>query len=173
MEKDEQLRKTRGTEFVSYAIKRMAQDAGYGARLRRADNPATESQSWEHLVGWCDLEKPWERTSFASIAAALARAKPEKDGAWGIGRALASCYDEKKDSQPARARLRRLLACDDAEEACRVLRPMLALIRSKGKPLCYARLLDELLWFGEKRKLRWAEDFFGRREQDDSDHVHP
>ncbi len=149
----------RGVKFARYVIDRVKSDMAFGARLRRADNPATEFQAWEYLIRWCDIEKPWERLPFILIAAALARAKRNSDGNLGLGRSIAGCYDEGRDSEPAKARLRRLLACDSVEEACRVLRPILSLIQSKGKPLCYGGLLDELLWFsnfGERQKTRWA-----------------
>lgn len=169
MENTASVQKSKGEAFADYVIKRIGEDKAFGAALRRADNAATEYQAWEYLIGWCDIEKPWERLPFSTIAAALARARPAKDGFLGIGQAIAACYEAGRDSDPAKARLRRLLACDSIEEACRVLRSMLSLIQSKGKPLCYGKLLDELLWFGEKQKLRWASGFYGRRETDDRD----
>lgn len=163
-------KKGKGESFAAYVIERIKNDNGFGAVLRRADNPDTEYQSWEHLVSWCDIEKPRERLPFCIIGAALARAKPQKDGSSGIGRSLSTCYEDGRESDPAKARLRRLLACDSVEEACRILRPMLSLIQSKGEPLSYGRLLDELLYFGDgsKQKVRWATDFYGRRSDDDS-----
>ena len=90
MENTTQDTLTRGQAFVVFALPRIHADPGYGAALRRADNPATEYQAWEHLTSWCDLEKPWERLSFATIAAALARAKPQHNGNQTIGRAIAA-----------------------------------------------------------------------------------
>ncbi len=164
---DESRRRSRGEGFVAFVLKRCQQDKGEAARLRRADNPATEYQSWEILSAFgVDLEKPWERLPFACIAASLARSKRELDGDCGIGRALAGCYEDGNESDQARARLRRLLACDSVEEACRILRPLLSLIESRGRyPLSHARLLDELLrfhWDDQSIKARWAQDFYRR-----------
>lgn len=162
---------TRGESFATHVIQRLLLDSAYGAALRRADNPATEYRAWEHLIHWCDLEKSWERIPFATIVAALARAKPKQDGHLGVGRAVAACYDKGADSDAAKARLRRILACHSVEEVCRVLRGILRLIQSRAVPICYGHLLDELLYFGEKQKVRWATDFFQRRAEYDSDHA--
>lgn len=166
--------KTKGKAFVEYIIKRLPTDNAFGARLRRADNRATEYQSWEYLVKWCDIEKPWERLPFALVAAALAKAKPKTIGHIGIGKGISHCYDDRQNSDAAKAKLRRLLACNSTEEAVLVLRPLLSLVQSKGVSLDYGKLLDELQWFGthgEKQKLRWANDFYGRRDEHDSNNV--
>lgn len=169
MEKASEFKKDKTESFVGFVIEKLKVDTGFGAALRRADNPATEYQSWEHLASWCELDKPWVRLPFATIAAALARAKPQKDGYMGIGQALAACYG--KNTDPAKARLRRLLACRSTEEACRIMRPILSLIASKGQgsALDYSSLLRDLLYFGEKQRLKWAEDFYGRRRNDSDD----
>ena len=82
------LKKSRGQIFVEYVLDRIKNDNAFGAALRRVDNTATESQSWEYLVHWCDLDNARERRSFAAIAAAIARVKPERDGYLGIGKAI-------------------------------------------------------------------------------------
>lgn len=166
MEQEKTEKSSRGHAFVEYVLQRMKEDTGFGAALRRADNPATEHQAWEHLARWCDLEKAWERLPFATIAAALARAKPARNGHQPIGQALAACYDDGNQSDNAKSKLRRLLACDTVEEACRVLRPLLGLMASKEKAqLDYGSLLDDLLKFGDGEwiKKRWAMGFFGKR----------
>ena len=165
----ETLKKGREQAFIEYVLARMKNDNAFGAALRRADNPATEYQSWEYLAGWCDIDKAWERRPYATIASAIARAEPAADGSLGIGKAIAECYkdDGGNQSESAKSKLRRLLACDSTEEACVILRPLLSLISSHGAHVGYGKLLNELLYFGEKTKEKWAVDFYGRRWDDD------
>ena len=156
---------SRGQAFVKYVLSGMKADSAFGAALRRADNPATESQAWGYLSHWCDLDKDWERRPFVTIAAAIARTKPSADGMFGIGKAIALCYDDGNKSDSAKSKLRRLLSCDSVGAACSILRPLLSLIASKDVRLNYGQLLNDLSYFGdgEKVKQRWAVDFYGRR----------
>ncbi len=155
--------------FVDYIISRCQADNGLRAALKRADNPATEYQSWEVLAGFhVNLEFENQRLPHAAIAAAIARAKVEENGTVRIGRAIARCYEDGNASDQAKARLRRLLACDSVPEACRILRPLFSLIEAKGNiVLDYAALLKDLLWFNHDEsqiriKARWAQDFYGK-----------
>jgi CRISPR system Cascade subunit CasB len=153
--------------FVKFTVDQCQQDKGLAAALKRADNPATEYQCWEHLAAFhIDLEKDYQRLPYATIAAAIAKAKAEHNGNTGIGRAIALCYEDGNNSDQAKAKLRRLLACETVDEACRILRPLFSLIDAKaGITLNYAQLLEELLkfhWNNQRVKTRWAQDFYGR-----------
>jgi CRISPR system Cascade subunit CasB len=155
--------------FVGYVIERIAKDNGFAARLKRADNPATEYQSWEILAGFgIDLEKEWQRLPYCVIGAALA-VKPASNGTTSLGGAIAACYPEGNQSEQAKARLRRLLACTSTSEACRILRPLLALMASRNVTLDFARLLNELQWFSgssrERIRARWAQEFYRRADE--------
>lgn len=166
-------------DFVKTVIEKLkGPDTAFGAVLRRADNPATEYQCWGFLCQgwnqqrWCDIEKSRERKPYTLIGAALARAKPDRDGGLGIGRAIARCYPDEdvfsaQNNSPAKVKIRRLLACDTVEEACGILRPLLALIISRDAALNYAKLLSELLssdeYFNEYVKPRWAKDFYYKK----------
>jgi len=157
----------RDERFVSGVIQQCLKDKGLAARLRRADNPATEYQSWELLAAYgIDLEKDYQRLPFVTVVAAIAKAKVEHNGRVGLGRALAACYDDGRDSNQAKARLRRLLACDDLPELCRILRPLLSLIDSKAsQTLDYTRLLGQLRRFpfnAQQVKAQWAQEFYGQ-----------
>lgn len=155
--------------FVDYIIKRCDENSGLRATLKRADNPATEYQSWEVLAGFhINLEYENQRLPYASIGATIARSKIEKNGTIKIGQSIANCYDDGNSSDQAKAKLRRLLACDSVPETCRILRPLFSLIESKSNSsLDYASLLDDLLWFGNEDnqiriKSRWAQSFYGK-----------
>lgn len=164
----------RDDRFVSGVIQQCQQDKGLAARLRRADNPATEYQSWELLAAYgIDLEKDYQRLPFVTVAAAIAKAKVERNGRLGLGRALAACYEDGRDSDQAKARLRRLLACDDLPELCRILRPLFSLIDSKGsQALDYTRLLGQLRRFAfntQQVRAQWAQDFYGQSATTDAE----
>lgn len=162
---------SREVAFVSYLCQRCQHDKGFAARLRRADNPATEYQSWDTLAAFgVNLEWAEERQPFALIAAAVARSDQACNGSLSLGQAIALAFSEGRESSQAKARLRRLLACDDTEEICRILRPLLTLIHSRVKPpLDYAALLADLRWFhrhADRTKARWAQQFYGRLEKE-------
>jgi CRISPR system Cascade subunit CasB len=166
-------RPSKSAAVVNYTIERCQRDNGLAAALRRADNPDTEFQSWEYLSVFVDLDNARRRLPYATVAAAIARAKAERNGSVGIGRAIAECYEDDNQSDQAKAKLRRLLACEQVEETCRILRPLLRLIEAKAaSQLDFARLLDDLLYFNfdpQRVKSRWAQDFFRRSEREATD----
>lgn len=167
-------KKNRDQTFVEVVIDRCQKDKGMAARLRRSDNPSMEYQSWE-LLGWfgVDLEKDYERLPFVTVAAAIAKSKADRNGSLTLGKAILACYDNDRGSDQAKARLRRLLACTELPEACRILRPILTLIDSKvGQPLDFVRLLRQLRFFGfesgQRTKTQWAQEFYGQPTQAES-----
>lgn len=165
---------SREARFVTYVLTRTQQDKGLAACLRRADNPATEYQSWEFLAGFgIDLDNEVQRLPFVTLAAAIAKAKAQCNGSLKLGQAVAACYSDGANSDQAKAKLRRVLACDDLPELCRILRPVLALINSRvPQPLNYTRLLQQLrsfAWDTQKVKSQWAQEFYGRTTENSND----
>ena len=161
--------KGKSQRFVDYVINRCEASNGVRAALKRADNPATEYQSWEVLAGFqINLEHENQRLPYATIAAAIARTEPNHNGNVRIGQAIACCYEDGNASDQAKAKLRRVLACDSVAEVCRILRPLFSLIEARGGlMLDYSQLLDDLLWFSHDNsqlriKARWAQDFYGK-----------
>ena len=162
-------KKSWAQRFVETSVARCINDKGLAARLRRADNPSTEYQSWDFLGSMgVDLEKDYQRLPFVTVAAAIAKSKAERNGSLPLGLAIAACYPEGNQSDQAKLRLRRLLACTELPEVCRILRPVLTLIESKvNQPLDYVRLLDQLRFFtfNEQRvRAQWAQEFYGETE---------
>jgi len=159
----------RNKKFINYLFERSQKDKGFAARLRRANNPATEYQCWEIMGAFgIDLENKHERQVYALVAAALANSCADQNGLLGLGKAIALSYPDGNEDKQAIARLRRLLACDSVSEVCLVLRPLLSLIQSRvTQPLDYEQLLSDLLWFGERTRARWAQQFFARTQPED------
>ncbi len=160
-------KQSRTERFVNYVLDRIKKDNGFAAQLKRADNPATEYQSWELLAHFgVDLEKEWKRLPYCTVGAALAKAKPAANGKLPFGAAIAACFDEGSQSDQAKARLRRLLACTSTSEACRILRPLLTLMTNRGVTPDFVQLLEQLLWYSGNRqeqiRARWAQEFYRR-----------
>ncbi len=165
----EELKESKQEWYVRAVIDRIKKDTAMAAALKKADNPATEFKAWEYLADYkVDLEKPRERIPYVTISAALARAKPDKDGLLSVGQAIARSGKDGVPGDQERARLRRLLACDTTEEVCSILRHLLSLLSSRDIKISYGKLLNELVWFEkdpQKTKAKWAQSFF-RKEED-------
>ena len=156
---------TRSGAFIHYLFEHCQHDKGFAARLRRASNPATEYQSWEILGRFgINLENDAERRVYGLVSAALANSRAQTNGSLKLGQAIALSFPDGSNSDQAKARLRRLLACESVEEVCRILRPLLSLIQSRvSQPLDYENLLNDLLFFnrgGERVRARWAQQFY-------------
>ena len=77
---NETKKKSRGQAFFRFVMNLTESDKGRAAALRRADNPSTEYQSWEHFATFgIDLGKPYERLPYGLIAAAIVKAKLKKN----------------------------------------------------------------------------------------------
>ena len=146
-------------KFVHSILSRL-DDRRLRACMRRADNKDTEYQAWEYLIPFgLPMDVSPKHQAYILVAAALAKYEPGEDGKYNLGKALSGIYGEGNAEQ-AKTRLRRLLACASTQEVCTVLRPMLGLIAKSCYPLSYARLMEDLLYFNEHIRKRWALDFF-------------
>lgn len=160
----------RDERFMHHAIACCQQSKSWAARLRRADNPVSEHHVWDLLIAF-NIDLGEERLPYLTLVAAMAKAKATRNGSLPFGRAIAACYDEGSDSEQAKTRLRRVLACTDEPELCRIVRPVLALINSRvSEPLDYVRLLRQMRVFAldaQRIKAQWAQEFYGRIDQND------
>lgn len=89
--------------FVGFVLERASaapkiKDTGFVARMKRADNPDLEYQVWNILLKFnVDIEFAARRLPFCLIGAALCRRQPEKDGIFGLGASLRSCFGDDED----------------------------------------------------------------------------
>lgn len=159
--------------LVAKVFARCKNDNGFAATLKRADNPDTAYQAWEILATYgVPLNKESIRKPHALIFAAIARSSKEQDGSLRFGAALANAYqdDGGRDSNAAKAKLRRILACDNVVEVCQVLRPILQLICSRGVGISFEKLLKDLKSFNPEKTLAfWAQDFFGSKSKENEE----
>lgn len=157
--------------YVNSVIERIKKDTAMAAALKKADNPNTEFRAWEYLADYqVNIENSKERIPYATISAAIARAKPPSDGILNLGQAIARSGKDGIPSDQERARLRRILACDTVEEACTILRSLLSLINSRDLKISYGQLLYELCWFEKNpqtTKARWAQFFFRNKGEEE------
>jgi len=165
--------KQKEPSLVANVFARCKNDKGFAATLKRADNPDTAYQAWEILAALkVPLDVDSKRLPYALVLASVARSSKEKDGTLGLGAALANAYqdDGGRDSDAAKAKLRRILACDNVVEVCRVLRPILQLICSRGVGISFEKLLKDLIFFNPEKTLAcWAQDFFGSRSKENEE----
>ena len=164
--------KTRTELFVDRVISRLKTDNGFRAAMTRADHEATAPQAWRFLLelGNADLENDSERQAFALVGAAMARERTETNGTQSLGRALFCCkVDPKEADDSIERRLRRILACENSSELVAVLRQTIRFMQRSDKVrLDYEWLLRDILFFNEKTKVRWAQDYYGRHEDEDA-----
>ena len=162
---------TRTERFVESVISRIKKDNGFRAAMTRADHESTAPQAWRFLLdlGNVDLGNEPERLAFALIGAAIARERTESNGKQSLGQALYYCKaDPKEEDSSIERRLRRILACEDRLELITVLRQTIWFMqRSEKVSLDYERLLSDVLYFSERTKVRWAQDYYGRRDGED------
>lgn len=160
--------------FVKDVHEGIRRDHGYRARLRRALSPAQEPMIWGNLTRYMDISRSTDRAMFALVGASIALEDAGTPGTLGLGATLRACGPDKAlddKSDPQVARLRRILRCNSGDELAAVLKPVLALIRSRhpGR-LDYARLLDELLSFDkvpEIIKAKWVSDFYRKNSEEE------
>ncbi len=165
-------RKYETKRFVESVISRIKNDNGFRAVMTRADHEATAPQAWRFLLelGNVELGNDSERQAFALVGAAMARERTEKNGSQTLGKALYCCKaDPAKEDESVERRLRRILACENRLELIAVLRQIIRYVqRSEKVRLDYERLLSDILYFSDRKKVQWAKDYYGRGSKDEN-----
>lgn len=148
----------RAMGFMAY-LSRYKNDRGALANLRGGLSAARRQRAWPLLGGFNDAIGAIGNPVFEMVAAMWAGA-PELDSP-GIGNFGATLRRLAGDLSSFEGRFKRLLTCDTREEAVEHVAPVVRAAQAKGVKLDYTRLLSDLLWWGERVKVEWAQAFWG------------
>lgn len=150
--------------FLRFLIERR-DDRGVMADLRCSLIGARETRAWPHLALFCDLTNPQSRTVFSAVAAAGSITPAAMvDSGDDIGttmRKIAIEHQGEKGLNSFRLRFQRLLSCDTREELVEQLHSIFQAAKARGLTINTAKLFDDLWFWGEKVKIRWAQAFWG------------
>ena len=136
-------------------LRSLKNDRGALANLRCALIPARRHRAWPLLARVGGIDDP-----IAETVAALYAYHPEESNNGNLGdtcRQLAGTHNSFD------GRFRRLLACD-RNELCERLRAVVLAAKAKGIPVNYQALVEDLCWWGERVRIRWAQAFWSGAE---------
>ncbi len=151
--------RTKIERFLDWAEK---QDRGTFANLRRGFSSGTAHRCWPYISRYCDLRKNHERIVWQTIAAGFAtHGSTCETGNFGTTMRRLALEGSSGKPEDALAsfdtRFRRLLTCTMATEVCLHLPGIIRAAKNKNNiPINYATLFNDLHYWGERVKLRWA-----------------
>ena len=149
--------------FTAY-IKGNYANKGFMADMRKAASTATRHYAWPMMAPFCDLKVHAQEEAFSLVGCALARSRKDVPSTGNLGASLRvmTLLDKRFPGKggPTDGRMKRLLACRSSVEMCRLLRPVLGLVQSKGVGVDHAKLLEDILGWGETVRRNWAAAYY-------------
>jgi CRISPR system Cascade subunit CasB len=158
----------RGARFLE-GLRKITNDRGKMAALRRAASPGTEHQAWPVIYS---LGEDIGGVAACTVGAFFAEHPHEDSQAFSFGttcRKIAT--DNGKEFEIADSferRFRRLLACDSVDDVAGQLKAWIRFASSKGVGVNYEKLFWDLLaWnnHSDRIKLDWARGFWPVRRE--------
>jgi len=152
--------KERAEQFVA-ALRRLRNDRGKLAALRRGLSPATVMDAWPVVAAsGGDIGQ-----RVFVVTGALFASHPEESNARNFGETCRRIgqADGKEVPESFERRFRRLLSCTEAEDVLEQLRSWIRLAAGKGVGVNYESLLfDLLLWnkYTDDIRVKWAKSFW-------------
>jgi CRISPR system Cascade subunit CasB len=140
-------------------LRRLKDDRGAMADLRCALNPTRLPRAWPMLARVGGIGSP----RVESVAGLFAYHPDETDK----GNLGTTCLRLRQQNESFDGRFRRLLSCD-RDEICERLRPVILAAKAKGIPVNYEGLFADLCYWGERVKERWAREYWGAPEGEES-----
>lgn len=149
--------------FISY-LQRYRKDRGALANLRGSLSKARRANAWPLLAGF-QSGGAIGNCAYETVAALWAGdAEAHAADSQNLGTTLAEL---KGGHSSFELRFKRLLTCDRTEISEHVAAVVHA-AQAKGKSVSYARLLSDLLCWGDDVKVSWAKAFWGATETEDN-----
>ena len=133
------------------------------AQPQQVFSDTTAHRSWPYIASWCDLENKRERVITQTISAGFATFETSSPGTnLGDTLRLLAMGDSKSEQglKSFEGRFRRFLTCSSAEEVCTLLPGIIRAGKSKAIPINFVKLYEDLLYWGEKVKIRWSKSFW-------------
>jgi CRISPR type I-E-associated protein CasB/Cse2 len=138
---------------VMALLRSLEKDRGAMSSLRSALIPARRHRAWPLLARVAGIDDP----VIEAVAGCYAYHPLETH----VGDFGDTCRKLADTHTSFDARFRRLLACD-RDELCERLRPVILAAKAKGIPINYETLVADLIWWGERVRVRWAQSFWGQ-----------
>lgn len=151
-------------------LRKIQNDRGKMAALRRGLSEATKREAWPVIAG---LGEDIENRAAITVAALFAEHPVEAANARSLGqtcRSIATNNGQSSDIPDSfDKRFRRLIACDTAEEVAGQLSAWVRLAKSRGVGMNYQELFNDLAYWhldADRKRVRWARDFWAPRRDD-------
>lgn len=140
-------------------LRRLKNDRGAMADLRCALNPTKLPRAWPWLGHVGGIGNPRIET-----VAGMFAYSPDETHTGNLG---TTCRRLAAESNSFDRRFQRLLSCD-RDEICERLRPVILAAKAKGIAVNYEELFANLCYWGDNVKARWAREYWGAPESEDS-----
>ncbi len=148
-------------------------NAGLMADLRAGLRAETRTRAWPFLARFCDLSDPYRAQVFGTVAGLFA-GHPEILVGNSMGRVCRGlCTADERESLadtaslsaelkegPMSKRMKQLLD-SDRDEICERIVRLVLYAENRNIPVDYRMLGCDLLFWGDRVRRRWAQDFWG------------
>lgn len=160
--------RTHAERFLA-KLRKITNDRGKMAALRRGASEATKRQAWPVIAS---LGEDVGNFTAGTVAALFAEHPEEENQSWSFG---ATCrqialhggagYEIPESFDK---RFRRLLACDSVEDVAEQFKTWVRFAKAKGLRVNYERMYNDLAFWerpADDIKLRWARGFWPARKE--------
>jgi len=142
-------------KFVAW-LKQHQSDRGLLADLRCALTPTRRPRAWPYLARFGVIGS--DAFVIYETIGALFSHHPATSAEGNFGD---TCRKLRGDHESFDLRFRRLLACENRDEACERIVPVVLAAKAKGVTVNYETLFADLWFWSDRVKTRWAQAYWG------------